>query len=81
MTVAAEPKPVLAVRSSELFAGLPDAEVKRLERAHGNRDLMDLIDRHRKWKLTRGDESDTDSGDEIIHSCQWWMEDREGGGK
>ena len=25
---------------------------------------MDLIDRHRKWKLTRGDESESDSGGE-----------------
>ena len=39
-----------------------------IKKAKKNSYLMDLIDRHRKWKLTRGDESDTDSGDEIIHS-------------
>lgn len=44
MTVATEPKPALVVRSEELFAGLAPDRTKRLERAHGNRDLMDLID-------------------------------------
>ena len=34
-----------------------------IKKAKKNSYLMDLIDRHRKWKLTRGDESDTDSGD------------------
>merc|ERR1719420_2775832 len=35
-----------------------------IKKAKKNSYLMDLIDRHRKWKLTRGDESDTDSGGE-----------------
>jgi len=35
-----------------------------IKRAKKNSYLMDLIDRYRKWKLTRGDESDTDSGGE-----------------
>ena len=44
MTVTTERPPTLVVRSEELFAGLPSGEVRRLERAHGNRDLIDLID-------------------------------------
>ena len=35
-----------------------------IKKAKKNNHLMDLIDRYRKWKLTRGDESDTDSGGE-----------------
>ena len=35
-----------------------------IKKAKKNNQLMDLIDRYRKWKLTRGDESDTDSGGE-----------------
>jgi len=35
-----------------------------IKKAKKNSYLMDLIDRHRKWKLTRGEESDTDSGGE-----------------
>lgn len=44
MTVATEPKPALVVRSEDLAGGLPAGEAKRLERAYGNRDLMDLLD-------------------------------------
>ena len=35
-----------------------------IKKAKKNSYLMDLIDRHRKWKLTRGDESESDSGGE-----------------
>ena len=35
-----------------------------IKKAKKNSYLMDLIDRHRKWKLTRGEESDSDSGGE-----------------
>merc|ERR1712241_1297599 len=35
-----------------------------IKKAKKNNHLMDLIDRYRKWKLTRGEESDTDSGGE-----------------
>jgi len=35
-----------------------------IKKAKKNAYLMDLIDRHRKWKLTRGEESDSDSGGE-----------------
>jgi len=35
-----------------------------IKKAKKNSYLMDLIDRYRKWKLTRGDESDSDSGGE-----------------
>jgi acetylornithine/succinyldiaminopimelate/putrescine aminotransferase len=38
------PRVVLPVRSEDLMGGLPAGEAKRLERAHGNRDLMDLLD-------------------------------------
>ncbi len=34
----------LPVRSDALVAGLPEGETRRLERAHGNRDLMELLD-------------------------------------
>jgi ornithine--oxo-acid transaminase/putrescine aminotransferase len=44
MTVATERPATLVVRSTDLFAGLADGEARRLERAHGNRDLIDLID-------------------------------------
>ena len=35
-----------------------------IKKAKKNAYLMDLIDRYRKWKLTRGDESESDSGGE-----------------
>jgi len=35
-----------------------------IKKAKKNSYLMDLIDRHRKWKITRGEESDSDSGGE-----------------
>ncbi len=34
-----------------------------MKKAKRNNHLMDLIDRHRKWKLTHGQESDSDSGE------------------
>ena len=34
-----------------------------VKKAKRNNHLMDLIDRHRKWKLTHGQESDSDSGE------------------
>ena len=35
-----------------------------IKKAKKNSHLMDLIDRYKKWRLTRGDESETDSGGE-----------------
>ena len=35
-----------------------------IKKAKKNSYLMDLIDRYRKWKITRGDETDSDSGGE-----------------
>jgi len=35
-----------------------------IKKAKKNHVLMDLIDRHRKWRLTRGNETDSDSGGE-----------------
>ena len=35
-----------------------------IKKAKKNSYLIDLIDRHRKWKITRGDETDSDSGGE-----------------
>ena len=33
-----------------------------IKKAKKNAYLMDLIDRHRKWRATRGNETDSDSG-------------------
>lgn len=44
MTIAPDTRPTLPIRSADLMAGLPDGSAKRLELAHGNRDLMDLLD-------------------------------------
>ena len=35
-----------------------------IRKAKKNSYLMDLIDRYKKWRLTRGDDSETDSGGE-----------------
>ena len=35
-----------------------------IRKAKKNSYLMDLIDRHRKWKMTRGEESESDSDGE-----------------
>ena len=35
-----------------------------IKKAKKNSYLMDLIDKYKKWRLTRGDESETDSGGE-----------------
>ena len=35
-----------------------------IKKAKKNSYLMDLIDRYKKWRLTRGDDSETDSGGE-----------------